>query len=84
MARVYRIDITKQNCWMCDHFRRNDTGDPNEGSCTANAPRARGGFPGGTSGEPQNNSGAAIAEPLINWCGQFKQWPGTPRVVEGG
>lgn len=84
MARQYRIDILKENCWLCDHFRRNVDGDPNNGSCTANAPRGRGAFTGGTSGTSQDESGAQITEPETTWCGQFKQWTGPARVVQGG
>lgn len=87
MAQVYRIDIIKQNCWLCDHFRRNNAQDanPNIGSCRARAPKARGDVdsPGVTPpGATQEDTvGAAITAPVETYCGDYKPWPGAPRLV---
>lgn len=82
MARIYRIDITKENCWLCDHFRRHVDGDVNKGSCTRFAPKARGAFLGGNAGTSQDLSGADIDQPDTTWCGDFKKWTGPAREID--
>lgn len=87
MAKVFRLDVTKQNCWLCDHFRRNNgsTADPNKGSCTACAPVGSGGVasPGTEPPGPteQDLVGAAILNPSETYCGDFKQWTGPAREI---
>lgn len=84
MTQVYRLDITKQNCWLCDHFRRNDgTGDPNEGGCTRNAPKGRGAVvsPGAAPGTQQDDISCPIAAPQTTVCGDFKKWFGAAREL---
>jgi hypothetical protein len=83
MAQIPRIDVTKQNCWLCDHFRRNNgaLADPNKGSCTARAPKARSAIPGSTAGTTQNIINATIANPTTTFCGDFKKWFGTAREL---
>jgi hypothetical protein len=86
MAEVFRVDITKQNCWKCDHFRRNDGADhnPNAGTCCARAPRATGAVtvPGaGPDGTLQDEVNAVIMIPENIFCGDFKPWTGPARVV---
>lgn len=85
MAQIARIDITKQNCWICDHFRRNNgsLNDPNTGSCTRFAPSASGAVaspgtdpPGATE---QDTVGAEIPVPEETFCGDFKRWIGAAR-----
>jgi hypothetical protein len=87
MTVVYRIDITKQNCWICDHYRPNNaaTSEPNQGSCTFHAPTAIGAVtspgadpPGATE---QDTVGSPVLEPSLTYCGDFKKWWGTPRVL---
>lgn len=85
MAKVFRLDVTKQNCWLCDHFRRNNgsLANPNQGSCTATAPCASGAVasPGTAPPGPteQDLVGAAILNPEETYCGEFKQWTGPAR-----
>lgn len=81
MAKVFRLDITKQNCFKCDHFRRDEQPDPNEGSCTATAPRGRGAVAGGISGNPQSLINCHIFEPEETYCGKFKLWTGPAREI---
>lgn len=89
MAQIYRLDIAKQNCWICDHFRRNNDSlhDPNKGSCTKLAPKARGAVASPSESTaptvptPQDNVGAAIAEPNTTVCGDFKRWIGAAREI---
>lgn len=85
MAVVYRLDITKQNCWLCKFFRRNNgsLNDPNEGSCIRKAPTQLGGVaqpgtdpPGATE---QDTVGAAMTNPEATTCGDFVKWQGTAR-----
>lgn len=87
MAQVARLDITKQNCWLCDHFRRNngELNDKNKGSCTCYAPSASGAVaspgtdpPGATE---QDTVGAEITEPETTFCGDFKKWTGAAREI---
>lgn len=83
MAQLPRTDVSKQNCWICDHFRRNNgsTADPNKGSCTARAPKARSAVPGSTAGTTQDVINAKIEEPETTFCGDFKKWFGTAREI---
>jgi len=81
MAQILRIDVTKQNCWICDHFRRNNgtLADPNTGSCTARAPKARSAVAGSSTGNTQDIINASITYPHTTFCGDFKKWFGTAR-----
>jgi hypothetical protein len=81
MAQIPRTDITVQNCWICDHFRRNNgsLANPNQGSCTKRAPKARSAIPGSTAGTTQDIINATIAAPTETFCGDFKKWIGTAR-----
>lgn len=85
MTQLWRLQLSKQNCWICAFFRRNNgsLANPNEGSCTRYAPSASGAVespgvdpPGATE---QDTVGAAITVPEDMVCGDFKPWQGTPR-----
>lgn len=87
MAEVFRIDVTKQNCWMCESFRRNnaDGADPNRGSCVKFAPGGRGGVisPGISSTlQIQDFSACPISQPNTTYCGDFKKWYGEDRIID--
>jgi hypothetical protein len=83
MAQIPRTNIAIQNCWMCDHFRRNNSqgADPNSGSCTFLAPKARSAVTGSTAGTTQDQINAAIANPSSTFCGDFKKWFGDARAI---
>lgn len=88
MALVYRMDITKQNCWKCDHFRRNNgaESDPNQGTCAFDAPMARGAVPSpGVTPIPgateQDQVNAQINAPSATYCGEYKPWFGAAREL---
>jgi hypothetical protein len=83
MPQIPRTNISDQNCWICDHFRRNNgqLADPNKGSCTFRAPKARSAVPGSTAGTEQDTINAAIEAPTTTFCGDFKKWFGTAREV---
>lgn len=81
MATVFRLDITKQNCFLCDHFRRDESPDPQQGSCTATAPTGSGAVAGGASGNPQSMVHAHIAGSSETYCGKFKPWFGPAREI---
>lgn len=83
MAQIWRMDLTVQNCWLCEWFRRNNASDvnPNIGSCRFNALRGRNAVAGSASGTTEDDMGAAIAVPEETCCGDFKKWHGDPREI---
>lgn len=79
MPQIYRIDITKSNCWVCKHFRRDNLSEtPNEGQCTAIAPRSRGAV---ADTQDQDDVNAHITYPSITCCGSFEPWEGEAREI---
>lgn len=79
MPQIFRTDVSVQNCWKCKLFRRDYLGDtPNEGSCIAIAPKARGAV--SDTGD-QEDINAHIAEPSTTYCGSFEPWDGAAREI---
>lgn len=80
---LFRLDITKQNCLLCSYFRRDSEAeaDPNEGSCTATAPRARGAVDGTVNGGTQDMVNAHVAFPSLTVCGKYKPWEQAAREI---
>jgi hypothetical protein len=79
MPIIYRVNITAQNCFKCKYFRRDNLGlDPNQGTCIAIAPKARGAV---SDTGNQDDINAHIQYPAATYCGSFEPWDGTARVV---
>jgi hypothetical protein len=80
MTQIFRCDNTIQNCWKCDHFRRDSAspGDPNVGSCTAKPPQAQGAV---SENDVQDDVNPHISLPNVTYCGDFKPWTGEPRAI---
>lgn len=75
----WRLQIEKQNCWLCKLFRRDDLGaDPNQGSCTAKAPSASGAV---SNANNQDDVHAHIEVPMETVCGSFEPWDGPARQL---
>jgi hypothetical protein len=84
MPLIFRLDITKQNCWKCKYFRRDtESGTPNEGSCTEESPTGSGGVPGTTAGHTQDEVHAHVAYPELTVCRKFEPFEGAARTQLG-
>jgi hypothetical protein len=79
MPIIYRVNIDAQNCWKCKYFRRDNLAqNPNEGSCIAIAPKARGAV---SDTDNQDDINAHVAAPSATYCGSFEPWDGEPRAI---
>jgi hypothetical protein len=79
MPQIFRVDINAQNCWKCQHWRRDNLSQtPNEGTCTADAPRARDAV---SDTSDQDDLRAHIKYPSATYCGSFVPWDGATREL---
>jgi hypothetical protein len=79
MSIIYRVNIDAQNCWKCKLFRLDNLNEtPNEGTCIAIAPKARGAV---SDTGNQDDINAHIKYPTATYCGSFEPWDGAPRVI---